>query len=199
DETAGEPAGEAVDEPAAEIPAAREAPAAPQPSQEELARKYAAAPPAGDGQEPAARPAPASDDAMQEAAEPGDAPTGADVAEDEAPATEREVAAADPEADVETQPTAGRIVVQPGNNLWRISRVIYGKGVRYTIIYSANADQIRDPNLIYPGQIFVTPGIVPPEVIEPDRREPLVDAAPELHEGYVTEYDGMHRELMRRR
>ncbi|MBO37841.1 MAG: peptidoglycan-binding protein, partial [Rhodospirillaceae bacterium] len=33
----------------------------------------------------------------------------------------------------------------------------YGQGMRYTIIYKANRDQIRDPDLIYPGQIFFIP------------------------------------------
>ncbi|MEO1253128.1 MAG: LysM peptidoglycan-binding domain-containing protein, partial [Pseudomonadota bacterium] len=51
----------------------------------------------------------------------------------------------------------GRVVVQPGNSLWRIARRAYGRGARYTIIYEANADQIRDPDLIYPGQIFEVP------------------------------------------
>jgi nucleoid-associated protein YgaU len=44
-----------------------------------------------------------------------------------------------------------------GDNLWRISRKIYGQGTRYTWIYEANTKQIRNPNLIYPGQIFVMP------------------------------------------
>ena len=51
----------------------------------------------------------------------------------------------------------GRVIVQPGNSLWRIARRAYGKGAQYTIIYEANADQIRDPDLIYPGQIFDVP------------------------------------------
>ncbi|MEO1250014.1 MAG: LysM peptidoglycan-binding domain-containing protein, partial [Pseudomonadota bacterium] len=51
----------------------------------------------------------------------------------------------------------GSVTVQPGNSLWRIARRIYGQGIRYTIIYQANAEQIRDPDLIYPGQIFVLP------------------------------------------
>ncbi len=52
------------------------------------------------------------------------------------------------------QPVAkvGRVVIQPGNNLWRISRIIYGKGHEYTVIYQANRDAIRNPNLIYPGR-----------------------------------------------
>ena len=51
----------------------------------------------------------------------------------------------------------GKVIVQPGNSLWRIARRAYGKGAQYTIIYEANADQIRDPDLIYPGQIFDVP------------------------------------------
>ncbi len=49
--------------------------------------------------------------------------------------------------------------VQPGNSLWRIARRTLGKGVRYTVIFEANRDQIRDPDLIYPGQIFVVPKV----------------------------------------
>ena len=55
------------------------------------------------------------------------------------------------------EPGAGWVVVQPGNSLWRIARRIYGGGMRYVVIYEANRDQIRDADLIYPGQIFVTP------------------------------------------
>jgi nucleoid-associated protein YgaU len=47
--------------------------------------------------------------------------------------------------------------VQPGNNLWQISRRAYGAGTRYLIIYSANLGQIRDPEHIYPGQVFRLP------------------------------------------
>jgi hypothetical protein len=54
--------------------------------------------------------------------------------------------------------TEGKVIVQPGNSLWRISRFIYGEGLRYTVIYEANRNQIRDPDLIYPGQIFEVPG-----------------------------------------
>ena len=51
----------------------------------------------------------------------------------------------------------GRVVVQPGENLWRLARAAYGSGVRYTVIYEANQGQIRDPRLIYPGQAFAMP------------------------------------------
>lgn len=45
--------------------------------------------------------------------------------------------------------------VSRGDSLWRISQRALGAGPRYSIIYRANKDQIRNPNLIYPGQIFV--------------------------------------------
>lgn len=50
-----------------------------------------------------------------------------------------------------------RYVVQPGNSLWRIARRTYGEGLKYWIIYHLNRNQIRDPDLIYPGQIFALP------------------------------------------
>jgi nucleoid-associated protein YgaU len=49
-------------------------------------------------------------------------------------------------------------IVSRGDSLWRISRLSYGAGMRYAVVYKANRDQIRNPNLIYPGQIFVLPG-----------------------------------------
>jgi nucleoid-associated protein YgaU len=49
------------------------------------------------------------------------------------------------------------VIIRKGDNLWRISRRLYGDGVRYTTIYQANQDQIRNPDLIYPGQVFLTP------------------------------------------
>lgn len=51
----------------------------------------------------------------------------------------------------------GSLTVQPGQSLWRIARSVYGMGVRYTVIYEANRDAIRDPKLIYPGQVFAVP------------------------------------------
>lgn len=50
-----------------------------------------------------------------------------------------------------------RYVVQPGNSLWRIARRTYGDGLQYWVIYNQNRKQIRDPDLIYPGQIFALP------------------------------------------
>jgi nucleoid-associated protein YgaU len=55
------------------------------------------------------------------------------------------------------QAASGEVKVEPGNSLWRIARNTYGRGIRYTLIYQANQEQIRDPDLIYPGQIFILP------------------------------------------
>jgi LysM repeat protein len=55
------------------------------------------------------------------------------------------------------QPTTGQYTVQPGNSLWVIARKAYGEGIQYTAIYSANRGHIRDPNLIYPGQVITLP------------------------------------------
>ncbi len=49
--------------------------------------------------------------------------------------------------------------VQPGNTLWAIARDRYGDGVMYTYVFEANRDRIRNPDLIYPGQIFVLPEV----------------------------------------
>ena len=47
--------------------------------------------------------------------------------------------------------------VSRGDSLWRLSQQSYGAGMRYAVIYKANKEQIRNPNLIYPGQVFVLP------------------------------------------
>ncbi len=56
-----------------------------------------------------------------------------------------------------TELSAGQVIVQPGNSLWRISRRLYGRGILYTVIYDANKSQIVEPDLIYSGQVFDTP------------------------------------------
>jgi nucleoid-associated protein YgaU len=46
-----------------------------------------------------------------------------------------------------------------GDNLWNIARAHYGTGFQHTLIYGANKDQIRNPDLIYPGQVFTLPKV----------------------------------------
>lgn len=52
-----------------------------------------------------------------------------------------------------------QVTVQPGTNLWTLARVHYGAGVLYSQIFTANQHLIRDPDLIYPGQIFDLPEV----------------------------------------
>ncbi|WP_051231036.1 LysM peptidoglycan-binding domain-containing protein [Kaistia adipata] len=54
-------------------------------------------------------------------------------------------------------PAPQSVIIRRGDNLWTISRRLYGRGIRYSTIYEANHDQIRSPHLIYPGQTFVLP------------------------------------------
>ncbi|MEY9630621.1 nucleoid-associated protein YgaU [Sinorhizobium fredii] len=49
------------------------------------------------------------------------------------------------------------VIIRRGDTLWQISRRVYGAGVRYTTIYLANREQIDNPDLIRPGQVFGVP------------------------------------------
>ena len=49
--------------------------------------------------------------------------------------------------------------IQPGNTLWAIAEERYGSGVLYVNVFEANKDRIRDPDLIYPGQVFLMPEV----------------------------------------
>lgn len=79
------------------------------------------------------------------------------------PATEAEMAATTPSG--ETPETVaprlehadGAVIIRRHDTLWRISRRVYGQGMRYSTIYLANQDQISNPNRIWPGQVFKVP------------------------------------------
>lgn len=58
-------------------------------------------------------------------------------------------------------PDGIRVVVQPGNNLWLLAHRAYGEGRSFTVIYDANKGHIRNPDLIYPGQVFILPNTPP--------------------------------------
>ncbi len=51
------------------------------------------------------------------------------------------------------------ITVQPGFTLWGIAQENFGDGVMYVQVFDANKEKIKDPNLIYPGQVFSIPAM----------------------------------------
>lgn len=148
------PAEAKLAEPAA--PAAAEAPAAPEPA---APANVAAAP---------AKPAPAAA-ASAPAAPAAEAPAPAAPAVAEAPASPAApaaeapavVAAATPDVPETVAPKLehadGAVIIRRHDTLWRISRRVYGHGVRFSTIYLANQDQISDPDRIWPGQVFKVP------------------------------------------
>lgn len=132
---------------AASAPAAEPA-AAPEP----VATEVAAAEPA-----PAEAPAdpPATETAAAEPAAPEPAEPVAATPEPApaAPAEEPTEAV----AVSEQAPAPVTITVQPGFTLWGIAAQNLGDGVAYVQVFEANKDKIRDPDLIYPGQVFTIP------------------------------------------
>lgn len=55
------------------------------------------------------------------------------------------------------QPSGQNYTVKRGDCLWNIAKRFYGNGAKYTTIYNANRSKIRNPNLIYPGQVLWIP------------------------------------------
>ncbi len=89
---------------------------------------------------------------------PKQAAAGSETPQALAAATSAEGASSSPALDSKTgiAKTSTKIVSH-GDSLWRISRLAYGEGTRYVLVYKANRERIRNPNLIYPGQVFVLP------------------------------------------
>ena len=129
----------------------------------------------------------------QEIAAAGEEQEASPPATEAAPEAESAAAPAEPEetAEAETEVTAaplqrvdGAVIIRRGDSLWRISRRVYGHGVRYSTIYLANQDQIHDPNRIWPGQVFTVPGETPEgeqadldaigdQAVRPEDRDPV--------------------------
>ena len=163
---APEPAPATADPAAAPEPAPVAAIAAPAPAPTPEPAP-ATAEPAPATAEPAAAPAPQpAPVAAVGAAAPAPAapePAPAPIAAAPAPTTPAPVAAAPtaPQPEAAPQPTAAlpalTVTVQPGFTLWRIARENFGHGIMYVQVFEANRDKIRDPDLIYPGQVFTIP------------------------------------------
>ena len=109
-------------------------------------------------QDPMAAETPAPDAAAVAAVAPAAVATVAPAAQaaqaaEPAPAPAAEIATAAPAA----APALVSITVQPGFTLWGIAKAQMGDGVMYVQVFEANKDKIRDPDLIYPGQVFTMP------------------------------------------
>ncbi len=91
-----------------------------------------------------------------------------------APVAAQETAAAPAEPKtIEQAPlteSRNSVIIRRGDTLWQISRRVYGQGVRYTTIYLANANQISNPDLIEPGQVFQVPNEALPNAEEIHRK-----------------------------
>lgn len=91
------------------------------------------------------------------AAQGAPAASAATPAPEAVPAAEA-VATAAPAAAPAGAPAQARLVtIAKGNTLWAIARETYGDPYLYVRLYEANREQIRDPDLIYPGQVFTLP------------------------------------------
>ncbi|MGP3723424.1 LysM peptidoglycan-binding domain-containing protein [Cereibacter sphaeroides] len=100
--------------------------------------------------------------ALEAQSRPGGAPGG--EAQPAVPGTEGAPPAGGPgaglTASAEGEPPSGApvsVTVQPGFSLWRIAEETFGEGILYVKVYEANRTAIRDPDLIYPGQVFTLP------------------------------------------
>ena len=106
-------------------------------------------------------------EAVEKAGEEGDKYLSLTLMEYKAP-SRRYVAVQTPEGTVKQEDTAAAPetnpavtenkthTVQSGDTLWGIAKTYYGNGAQYTKIVSANPG-IKNPNLIYPGQVFTIP------------------------------------------
>ena len=129
---------------AAEVAASSVAEEIPVPEPEAVAAEVVA--------EPESAPAPVEEVALAEVA-PAPEPT-----PEPEPAPEPE-AAPEPAPEPAPKPAAASVTVtvQPGYTLWGIAQESYGDGVLYVQLFEANRDLIKDPDLIYPGQVFALP------------------------------------------
>lgn len=70
---------------------------------------------------------------------------------------ETAIATTSEERPAESAPQPKTYTVLSGDCLWNIAKKYLGDGARYPEIYNLNKDKIKNPNLIYPGQVLTLP------------------------------------------
>lgn len=70
---------------------------------------------------------------------------------------ETPTATVEKERPAESAPQKKTHTVVSGDCLWNIAKKYLGNGARYTEIYNLNKDKIKNPNLIYVGQVLTLP------------------------------------------
>lgn len=104
---------------------------------------------------PKAAPEPAAAPAPELAAAPE--PVAPAPAAEASAAAEAPVPAAEPAPEPAAAPKTRLVTIERGNTLWAIARDTYGDPYLYVRLFEANREQIRNPDLIYPGQVFTLP------------------------------------------
>lgn len=79
------------------------------------------------------------------------------LSEDELTEAVNNVSAATVKKRADNKTTPSSITVVSGDSLWKLAQKHLGDGSRYTEIYNLNKDSIKNPNLIYPGQVLKLP------------------------------------------
>lgn len=72
---------------------------------------------------------------------------------------ETQITKAAPQALANAAPAPTVVQVEAGTTLWAIAAAQFGDGLMYVQVFEANRDKIRDPDLIYPGQVFEIPNL----------------------------------------
>lgn len=158
------PAGQAASPSGQETAAPKAAEAAPQKAEAPAAQAETAAQDSTAKTAVEAPAAPKEEPAQAASSEPSGAQPAAQ-AEPETKADTKEASASPASAGGQPKETLaaplqevqGSVIIRRGDTLWTIADRTYGRGVRYTTIYLANKAQIRDPDKIWPGQVFNMP------------------------------------------
>ena len=75
---------------------------------------------------------------------------------------------------------SGKWHVVRGDCLWNISLAVYGTGTKWPIIADANGVPRGNP-VIYPGQVFIIPGVTTPTPVPQPAPQPPAVTTPTIN------------------